>query len=522
LGAGNLQDLPQIIYSIYKCERITVNARLEMKFKIISIVLTTFFTQLCFAQSFDTLWTKIYHNEFSGLQVKTWGYNAIELSDGSIVAAGLCSDPWVKAYITKTDANGNQIWVKKYLDDVTESFYCTDMKLTNDGGFILCGHGQSTMQPLLGFRLLKLDSNGDYMWDNFYPTASVTDTISTSSTMIVAPDGGFIISGFTGYWHPDSLAYIVGDGVAMKTDASGNLLWYKNYGDPDELETFLDIESGHDGGYWLCGHTRTNEVQGDMIFIKIDEDGNQLDYKTHGFPLAYDEARSIAKTSDGYIVAGVWGDWGTDMALVKLTSSCGFEWIQSYGPIEDAQHGCVACPNPAGGYILAGIKWVDGGGEDYFIVATDAGGNQLWDITFFGDNMYSYPRSVSPTSDGGFIISAVERTAPGVEGLLLIRIGSGATSVEEDIEVNTYYLNQNFPNPFNPSTKISFHIPSQTQVSLKIFDVLGNEIKTLVDEVKNAGLYEYEFNALSLTSGVYFYKIETLEYSETKKMLLLK
>jgi len=83
-------------------------------------------------------------------------------------------------------------------------------------------------------------------------------------------------------------------------------------------------------------------------------------------------------------------------------------------------------------------------------------------------------------------------------------------------------LSQNYPNPFNPTTTISFSLPCKSFVSLKIFDLIGREIKTIVNEEKLAGEYEIEFNAGNLSSGVYFYRLQTGNYIQTKKLLLLK
>jgi hypothetical protein len=83
-------------------------------------------------------------------------------------------------------------------------------------------------------------------------------------------------------------------------------------------------------------------------------------------------------------------------------------------------------------------------------------------------------------------------------------------------------LSQNYPNPFNPSTTIKYSIAQFSNVVLKIFDILGNEIETLVDEEKPAGEYKVEFNGTSLTSGIYFYQLKAGNYIETNKMILLK
>lgn len=85
-----------------------------------------------------------------------------------------------------------------------------------------------------------------------------------------------------------------------------------------------------------------------------------------------------------------------------------------------------------------------------------------------------------------------------------------------------YFLDQNYPNPFNPVTKISYEIPTAGKVTLTVFDVLGRKVANLVNEEKSPGRYSVEFNAAGLASGVYFYRLESLAYSKTKKMILLR
>lgn len=86
----------------------------------------------------------------------------------------------------------------------------------------------------------------------------------------------------------------------------------------------------------------------------------------------------------------------------------------------------------------------------------------------------------------------------------------------------TYKLEQNYPNPFNPSTIIRYEIPEQTFASLKIYDILGNEVATLANEEKRAGSYEVVFNSTKLSSGVYIYKLQTTKFIQTNKMILIK
>lgn len=101
---------------------------------------------------------------------------------------------------------------------------------------------------------------------------------------------------------------------------------------------------------------------------------------------------------------------------------------------------------------------------------------------------------------------------------------NNSTSVYENNDeiVLDYYLSNNYPNPFNPTTTITYSIPEKSFVSLKIYDVLGNEVASLVNEEKIAGVYEVKFSATDFASCIYFYKLISKNFSETKKMLLLK
>jgi len=98
-------------------------------------------------------------------------------------------------------------------------------------------------------------------------------------------------------------------------------------------------------------------------------------------------------------------------------------------------------------------------------------------------------------------------------------IGEGQGSL---LSPNSFNLAQNYPNPFNPTTIINFSIPKTSLVTIKVYDVLGNEVATLVNEEKVQGVYTVTFDASTLSSGVYFYKINSGNYSEVKKMVFIK
>ena len=107
-----------------------------------------------------------------------------------------------------------------------------------------------------------------------------------------------------------------------------------------------------------------------------------------------------------------------------------------------------------------------------------------------------------------------------------------STTVEEPAINNSIQLDQNYPNPFNPSTAIKYSIPKQSNVTLKVFNVLGGEVATLVNKEQTQGNYEFEFSAkdgsgfdgdnAELASGIYFYRLQADDFVQTRKMILSK
>jgi len=108
-------------------------------------------------------------------------------------------------------------------------------------------------------------------------------------------------------------------------------------------------------------------------------------------------------------------------------------------------------------------------------------------------------------------------------GVAVLTVETSVTDLDETKSLPTdFVLNQNYPNPFNPTTTISFSIPSSAFTSLKVYDILGNEIATLLSEEKSAGEHNVLFDASALTSGVYLFRLNSGNFTEIKKMILLR
>jgi hypothetical protein len=124
---------------------------------------------------------------------------------------------------------------------------------------------------------------------------------------------------------------------------------------------------------------------------------------------------------------------------------------------------------------------------------------------------------------GGWLDSEISISGLFVRRKLREAYESSTTNVGTISEMPlNYELRQNYPNPFNPVTTIKYEVPSNGIIALRIFDILGREVATLVNEQKQLGKYDVQWNASNNSSGLYFYRIQAGKFVETKKMILLK
>jgi subtilisin-like proprotein convertase family protein len=180
--------------------------------------------------------------------------------------------------------------------------------------------------------------------------------------------------------------------------------------------------------------------------------------------------------------------------------------------------------------VLA-VNWVGGSGDNFInTVLNDSGTTPIASGTapFTGTFIPSNPLTpFNTTTAAGYWTIVCTDTVTADTGVLnawcAVITYINCTGVSETVELPNYYsLSQNSPTPFNPSTTIKFGVPKSENVKLVIYDLLGREVKTLVNELRTPGTYEVNFDASSLSSGVYFYKLITPSFTETKRMLLVK
>jgi len=163
--------------------------------------------------------------------------------------------------------------------------------------------------------------------------------------------------------------------------------------------------------------------------------------------------------------------------------------------------------------------WTTSGND--LIFSSDTG--RTWTVDYTSPNYPFHGIEFSDSNNGWLIAQEsfynykIFRTTNGGHGGIVSVNDNRSNSIISD-----FILEQNYPNPFNPSTKIKYSIPQTSNVIIKVYDILGNEIETLVNEEKQTGTYEVTWYAENLPSGVYFYRLQAGSFVETKKMVLLK
>ena len=236
----------------------------------------------------------------------------------------------------------------------------------------------------------------------------------------------------------------------------------------------------------------------------------------------------------------------TDSGITWMERPCwteqnlyGVSFVNADTGIAVGNHGVLRMTNSAGVPVEL----------TYFIASVEDGVVELrWETaTEVNNHLFEIERKTKTTQyiTIGYIEGAGTTTEPRCykyidetveEGKYFYRLKqidySGMFKYSDELEVNatgklTFSLDQNFPNPFNPTTKIKYTIPEDVRsekqaVILKVYDVLGNEIATLINESKTPGSYEVEFDGSKIPSGIYFYQLKTGRFVETKKMVLLK
>lgn len=280
------------------------------------------------------------------------------------------------------------------------------------------------------------------------------------------------------------------------SDLNVHVVWYDNRNGNSEIY----YKRSTNGGISWGADTRLTNNTDISIHPTIASSGSNVhvgwqEYRD-GNPEIYTK-----RSTDGGV------NWASD---TRLTNNSAFSYYPSFAVSGNLVHA-----------VWQDLR--DGNWEIYYKSSLNSGVNWGTDIRLTNNIADSYSPSVAIS---GFIVHAVWNDNRDANNEIYYKrdpTGNPTEIINTNLEIPiTFSLKQNYPNPFNPSTIISFQLPVNSQVSLKVFDVMGREVQTIVNDRLQAGTYESTFDGSGLNSGVYIYKLMTDGFTKSKRMLLVK
>jgi photosystem II stability/assembly factor-like uncharacterized protein len=302
-------------------------------------------------------------------------------------------------------------------------------------------------------------------------------------------DGVWFFNDGTGYAMGDPPSAAAGNYVVLKSTDFGQT-WTHTTTEPPNAAN----EAGWNNSFWCtdASHIWFGSNQS-RVWRSVDG-GATWASGASGSTNSY--AVSFKDANNGLV--------GHSGGIIRISSNGGATWATASSPTASDIQGLS---------FLSGTNsaWINAGAVPY---RTTNNGSSWSAQTVYPISGTLYHSSFADTSNGWAVTS---------NGEVLHYRPAGSTAVEQDQLVPTdYALEQNYPNPFNPSTVIGYRIQERGFVSLKVFDVLGREVATLVKEVKQPGTYSVQWDASGEASGVYFYRIQAGDFVATEKLLFLR
>jgi len=486
----------------------------------------------------DTLWTSTY-----GGSADDRAYCVQQTSDGGYIIAGETFSfgaGYSDAYLLKTDSYGDTLWTRTYGGSFDDMGY--SVQETSDGGYILVGATMSFGAGIFDFYLVKTDANGDTLWTRTYggPGPELSERVQQTT------DGGYILAGSTMSFGAGAFDFYL-----VKTDANGDTLWTSTYGGSAN-DYGRSVQQTTDGGYVVAGGTESfGAGYSDVYLVKTDSSGDTLWTRTYGGS-SEDVGYYVRQTSDGgYIIPGWTMSFGAgsyDVYLIRVAGAApepdvSIEIVPDDPPVTVPQGGRFGFtgnltnntedPQVSDAWTMAigpqkevygPFKMRNDVALGPFQTRTahfDQRVPNLAPLGFYNYIAYcgDYPSTVMDSSSFQIEVIAGPLTKAGEAGWVLT-----GSFLEGDLSElpSEFALLSNYPNPFNASTVIEYQLPVTSSVKLEVYNLLGNKVTTLVDGEQQAGYSSVTWDASEVSSGIYFYKLTAGDYTETKRMILVK
>lgn len=490
----------------------------------------------------NLLWSKL----ISG----TWAFTVRSIVDpsGNIYVTGRAWQ-YTATYdfvTVKYAPDGTQLWFDTF--DQTGGFHTpTSMELDQSNNLFITGTGQSG-----GLITVMYNSNGERQW--------VREEMGTAGLNIkVDNNGGIFITG--SYY--DVNTGTSNDIRLIKYDYSGNLLWQKFYDfGNSEFGRLVNIDS--QSNILITGFGDLPGQFPGWLTVKLDPSGNLLWYNRFKLNQTWEEFPSFALIGpqDEIYVTGNVGviSGGTTyhgLETVRYNSDGSNPWVADINLYAGIGKGLALGADMSlyavGMFYYSVLKYSQSSPtpvelssfigtvnnstvELSWTTASEVNNrgfevekkNAKWKSEEGKWEKIGFVNGNGTTTETQSYSFADNNLSSGKYLYRLKQIDfDGTFEYSNEVEVivsfpEKFELSQNYPNPFNPSTKIKYQIATSNPVSLKIYDVLGNEVATLVNEIQSTGNYEVTFDASSLSSGTYFYRLQTGSLVESRKMILLK
>ena len=495
----------------------------------------------------DTQWIKTF-----GGEQDDGGFSVQQTTDGGYIVAGYTSSSGagsVDALLVKVDSLGNQVWQETFGSWGSDG--ARSVQQTSDEGFIITGWTWSYGTVMGDLWLVMIDSQGNEEWNTSFGGTGYDRGFSVQQTT----DGGYVATGWT-----DSYGAGNDDVWLVKADFQGNEEWNKTFGGSGR-DQGQSVQQTTDGGYIITGYTRSYGAGDDDVWlIKTDSLGIE-DWKMTYGGVYSDVGYSVQQTNDdGYIIAGHTLSFGAgvhDVFLIKADALGDTLWTRAFGG-SNIDIGNSVQQTDDGGYILAGYTRSYGAGNyDVWLLKIEGEGVQLnppqnlfvtdvgystWDPPasrdLLGYNIYLDSVFVYFTTDLYYQYTDLTNNQTYLAGVSALHDDGESqtieyeftyleTSVENEILHSTILIN-NYPNPFNHITTISFTtLDFDKNTEITVYNLIGQIVKQVVNEQLAPGEHSVNWDGTDevgneVPSGVYFYKLSDSEYYETKKMLLMR
>jgi len=351
------------------------------------------------------------------------------------------------------------------------------------------------------------------------------DSLDCAEALALDPSGNIYV---TGYSWGSGTHY---DYATIKYDSDGNQLWVARYNGPGNgPDVAYALALDPSGNVCVTGYSYGSGTSSDYATIKYDSDGNQLWVARYNGPANdsdWGEALALDPSGNVYVTGYSTGS-GTDYdyATIKYDQNGNQRWVARYnGPANGEDRAVAMALDASGNVYVTGRSYGSGTGEDYAIIKYDTNGNELWVARYNGPgngqdraealtvdvsgNVYVTGCSYGSGTDYDYATIKYSQGA-GVE------TGTSGNRLPKDLRLTCH------PNPFNATTRIIYSLPETGQVCLDIYNLGGQLIETLVEGHQDVGEYGVIWDASGQASGVYFYKLTAGDFTEVRRMTLLK